>query len=185
MRASLVTVALSAVALMMVACGPGLNAPKLSDGSKIGIYVVQDRNLPMDAEAEKLAQRTQMSEFFETDLNSLLTKYGYEVFPIASAEEFNPAPNKFLLSVRVLSYNAGSKGARVAGALMGGFAGNAVSRAGAANLAAEFSLKGEQGKVAGTDVNISSTDYKWQNLCRQVNMAIIKGTSKSLQKLYK
>lgn len=185
MRTSLVAVIVAVFGLSMIACGPGLKAPRAADGSKLAIYVVQDRNLPSDLEPEKLTQRTQMSEYFETDLKNLLTKYDYDVVPIATAEEFNPGPNKYLLAVKVLSYNAGSKGARVAGAIMGGWGGAIAGDAGSAKLAAEYKLSGEQGKIAGSDINLASSDPNWQVLCRNVNAAILKGTSKSLQKLYK
>jgi len=179
------TVALSAAALFLVACGPGLKAPKTSDGSKIGLYIVYDRNLPADGEAEILAQRTQMSEYLEADLNKLLPKYGYEVFPIAAADQFNPGPNKFLMNVKVVDYDPGKAGARVARALMGGFVGRSIAKAGGSKISVEYTLSGEQGKVASADYNLAAKDWKWQNLIRDLNLAVLKSTSKSLQALYK
>jgi hypothetical protein len=185
MRAIIVAMSVSVLALSMIACGPGLKAPRAADGSKLQVYIVQDRNIAADAEPKKAEQRNQMSDYFEAHLKSLLTKYEYEVFQIPAVDQFVPGPNKFLLEVKVQSYNPGNKGARVAGALIGGWTGAAMGNAGEARLAAEFKLSGEQGKIAGSDLNEGSGTSDWQAACQKINNLILKSTSKTLQKLYK
>jgi hypothetical protein len=185
MRAYLVAVSISVMALSMIACGPGLKAPKMADGSKIGLYVAFDRNISADAEPEKAVQRNQMSDYLELDLPNLLKKYDYDVFPLANVADFVPGPNKYLMTVKVLSYSAGSKGARIAGALMGGWGGAIAGDKGAAFLDLEYKVSGEKGKVVGGDINLRTTDPNWQVVVRMVDSAILKGTSKAMQKLYK
>ncbi len=185
MRTSIVALIVSVMALSVIACGPGLKAPKMADGSKIGLFIVFDRNISADAEPDKLAQRTQMSEYLEADLPKLLTKYDYDVQTLANAADFVPGPNKYLMTARVLSYSAGSKGARIAGALMGGWGGQIAGDKGAAFLDLEYKVVGEKGKVVGNDINLRTTDPNWQVVVRMVDSAVLKGTSKAMQKLYK
>jgi hypothetical protein len=184
MRLSLATLTVSILALSAVACGPGLNAPKLADGQKIGIYVVHDRNIPGDADGDKVKMRNQVSDYLEANLTAVLTRYGYEVFAIQAADQFVPGPNKFLLNVKVQAYNPGNKGARVAAAFVGGWTGNAMTSQSQAHLSAEYKLTGERGKVAGSDLSEGSGTGDWQMACQNVNSRIIQGTSKSLQALY-
>ena len=128
MRASIVTLTVAVLALSAVACGPGLNAPKLADGQKIALFVLPDRNISADMDEAKAKGRTQMSEYFEADLKNVLVKHGYDVQLITAADQFTPGPNKFLLDVKVSSYHPGDKGARIAGAFVGGWTGAAMAQ---------------------------------------------------------
>jgi hypothetical protein len=184
MRASIATLAVSVLALTVVACGPGLKAPKTADGSKIGLYILHDRNISADADEAKAKMRTQMSEYFEANLANVLTKYDYEIHTITAADQFTPGPNKFLMDVKVSSYNPGDKGKRIAGAFVGGWAGQSMASSAEARLAIEYKLTGEKGKVASTDFNEGSGTSDWQVACNNVTRRILQGTSKSLQKLY-
>jgi hypothetical protein len=179
------SVFLGVAALSLVACGPGLKAPQPSDGGTIAVHVAFDRNIPEDAEADKVTQRNQVSDWMEADLQNMFRKYKYDIMVIDHKDQFNPGTHKFLLDVKVLSYNPGSKGARVAGALMGGWAGQAVGQSGEARLAVHYKLVGEEGKVIEADLNEGSGSSDWQTAVRKVNQLILKGTAKSLQKLYK
>jgi len=171
--------------LGLAACGPGLKAPVPPDGGKVVVSVVFDYGITEDTDAEKAKQLTQVGEYFAADLKKRFDKNGYEIETLEAADQFTPGPNKFLLTVKVLSYNPGAKGARVAGALLGGYAGMAMANAAEARLAASYRLTGESGKLAGGELNEGSGSSDWPAAVQKVSLLILKGSAKAIQGVYK
>jgi len=181
-----VSMVLGAVLLVafVTGCGPGLKAPELAGGEKIQVLALFDRGVTATTDEDMAKQRNQMSEWLEADLAKMFTKNGYDFQAIASADEYAAAANRFLLKVKVLSYNPGNKGARVAGALVGGWSGAAMAQQAEARLAAQYELANADGTLVTGDMNEGSGTSDWNAAVRRVNLLIIKGTAKKIQSLY-
>lgn len=184
MRKIALALFLSVVALSVVACGPGLKAPKLADGSKVVVAMLVDGGVTADTDAEKAKQLNEVTARLSGDLTSRFTKNEYQVETVAAEDQFTPGPNKFLLKVKVLSYNPGNKGARVAGALIGGWTGAAMGNAAEARLAASYVLNSETAKIAGGDLNEGSGTSDWPYAVARVNTLIMQRAAKAIQAQY-
>ncbi len=184
MRSVAMMVGAVMVFALVTGCGPGLKAPQVSDGV-IQVYALFDRGISDTADEDKAKQLNQMAEWMEADLAKLFKKNGYEFTQIESIDEYTDAAHRFLLKVKVLSYNAGSKGARVAGALVGGWSGMAMAQSAEARLAAGYELVGADGVLVSGDLNEGSGTADWSTAVRKVDTLIIKSAAKKIQGLYK
>lgn len=175
-------------AVLMVAlvtgCGPGLKAPQLADGGKIQVLALVDRGLTDTTADDQAKSVNQVTDWMEADLAKMFTKNGYDFQKIATADEYADAANRFLLKIKVLSYNPGNKGARVAGALVGGWSGAAMAQAAEARLAASYELANADGALVTGNMNEGSGTGDWNVAVRKVNSLIIKGVAKKIQGLY-
>lgn len=184
MRSVAVVVGAFVAVAIVTGCGPGLKAPQV-EGGRVQVFALVDRGIADTAEEEKVKQRSQMSDWMEADLANLFKKNGYEFQQIASIEDYADAPHRFLLKVKVLSYNPGNKGARVAGALVGGWSGAAMAQSAEARLAASYELLDGEGTLVSGDMNEGSGTADWNAAVRKVNSLIIRGVAKKIQGLYK
>ncbi len=184
MRAVSMVLGAALMISFVTGCGPGLKAPKVEDG-KIQVFALVDRGVEGEADVDKVKQRDQVGTWMEGDLANLFRKNGYDFQQIASEEDFVPAAHRFLLKVKVLSYHPGNKGARVAGALVGGWSGAAMAQAAEARLAANFQLIGPDGALVSGDTNQGSGTGDWNVAVRNVNVVVIKSVAKKIQSLYK
>lgn len=146
-------------ALLFAACGGGQRAPTMPNGQKLAIMVIMDRTAPPDATPEKVQQLQQVADEFESDLVDVLRANGYDAAAVAQIDNSNE-PGRYLLRTQILSYNAGSKAAR----MFVGFG------AGAARLDAAFELLGPGGAsyLKGTP-GVSTGKADWRRVVRKVN----------------
>jgi hypothetical protein len=158
---SLISAVLTLV--LMGACGGRTgSAPKNADGSRISILVVPDRGITPDMEPARVQQIEQLASWMENDLIDILNKTGYAA---VRTEDPNvePGPGRYVLRVRIVKYNAGSKAARM-------FIGYG---AGAATLDTHFELVGESGNVEVSGDPSVGSGRDWKNAARKVNLQTV------------
>jgi hypothetical protein len=146
---------LAAVATASLGCGSGSRAVRGPGGAPLVLDVVLDRSVGQLPNAEQVDQ---VAGWMEPDLHQVLTNFGYQVVPQGNPQAYQPAPGRFLLIVKITRYNAGSKAARM-------FVGLG---AGAASLAAHYTLFGPRGPVNEGDISVAS-GRDWQFCARKVN----------------
>jgi hypothetical protein len=144
----------------------------LRDAGRHTIYVLTETGLDSTAEAREARQRKQVRDWMERDLVRLLRKRGgYQAESVASRESFTPAPDRYLLHVRITQYKAGSKAARA----LVGYGAGAVSLDTAYELygaEAEPLLKGRQGVGSSRD---------WYQCVRKVNQLTLDDVTRALR----
>ena len=156
---------LVAALLTLGACGGRQAAPTLPNGQRLSILVFLDRTVAPETPPEKVQQLQQVHDFMEPDLLSLLRNAGYDAAAVSGIDAAGAAaPGRYILRVQVLSYNAGSKAAR----MFVGFG------AGSARLDSHFELigPGNQSYVSGSP-GVATGRTDWQRVVRKVNQEII------------
>jgi len=93
--------------------GAKMKAPLTGDGRSYSLAVLYDRGITEDKTRDQVEQLHQLGEWAERDLMWMLRRAGYSARQIADRSEFNPSSGEYLLSVRVIKYNPGSKAARI------------------------------------------------------------------------
>ena len=160
------TKTLLTLSLLSLAGCASLRAPLAADGSKYTLEVFVDRNSSL----KNTDQVAQVVGFLEPDLHAVLLKTGYRTVQISNPETFQPGPNRFLLIVRVVNYDPGSKAAR----MLVGFG------AGALVLDTQHLLYAgpEQLLLQGTGSVGSARD--WNYAARKINEQIARDVSVAL-----
>jgi hypothetical protein len=97
------------VLLGLSSCAAPQRAAKAPDGSPYTLAIYFDRSSSL----AKPDQVQQIIGFMEPDLHSVLLKAGYKLEQTDNPETFLPGPNRFLLIVRIVDYQPGSKAARM------------------------------------------------------------------------
>ncbi len=103
------TKTLLTVALLALTSCASLRAATAPDGSPYTLEVFFDRNSTL----RNPEQVEQVVGFMEPDLHQILSNTGYEVVQSSNPETFVPGPNRFLLIIKVVNYDPGSKAARI------------------------------------------------------------------------
>lgn len=161
----MICASIAALLFTLSACGGRQGAPTLPNGQKLAIMVFLDRTAAPETPPEKLQQLQQVQDWMEPDLLALLRNAGYDAAAISSMDANGAsAPGRYALRVQVMSYNGGSKAAR----MFVGFG------AGAARLDAHFELVGPNGQsyVSGSPGS-SSGGGEWQRAVRKVDQEIV------------
>ncbi len=157
---SVVTFVIAIIAV--VGCGPSVQAPVGPGGQKVMMQVVFDRGLEGKTD-DQINQLDQLGEYMGSNLVAQLNDTGYAAQLIGSKEEFAAAPGKYLLFVKVVNYNPGSKAAR----MLVGFG------AGTCTLDLHFELYGqESAPLISTDHGRASS-WDWDKLARKLNEDLI------------
>jgi hypothetical protein len=142
-------------ALLLTACGS--KGPTTPSGDPLAILAFFDRGTAGMA-PEKIQQVDQLANWMEPDLIRILNNYGY-----AATQVNDPntpvGPGRYLLRVRIVEYNAGSKAARM-------FVGYG---AGAARLDTAFELIGPDGSVYASGAPSVASGRDWNYAARKVN----------------
>ncbi|MEW5908440.1 MAG: DUF4410 domain-containing protein [Thermodesulfobacteriota bacterium] len=106
----------------------------------------------------------QMGSWMEGDLKNVLQRRGgYPVRIISSRDEFKTGQGEYLVTVRILRYNPGSKAARI----IIGFG------AGYASLDVHYELIGPSGNTLISKDDGCATSLDWQRLGRKLNENIL------------
>lgn len=111
---------------------------------------------------EEHEQLDQLGRFMEEDLLAILEGTGYAAVRVEDPAT-TPAPGRYLLRTRVVSYKAGSKAAR----MLVGFG------AGAAQLDTQFELVGPDGSVYVAGAPSVASGRDWKNAARKVNLQTV------------
>jgi hypothetical protein len=109
-------------------------------------------------------QNIQMAERMERDLKNVLERRGnFTARILRSHDEFKTGANEYLLNVRIVRYNAGSKAARI----IVGFG------AGTATFDIHYELVGPAGNTLLSKDDGCATSLDWQRLARKMNENIL------------
>lgn len=162
------------VALAVVGCGgPRVAVPKAADGNKLAVAVYTDRGIDQSLTGDQVRQRNQLGDWMERDLVNQLNRAGYQARLVQKPSDFTPAAGSYLLKVKVVRYNPGSKAAR----MVVGFG------AGATSLDNRYELSAGKGEplLAWDDGIGSSLD--WTNCARKLNQQTVQAVTKTLNKM--
>jgi hypothetical protein len=165
MTRSLFVVLLSMLASSLwLGCGGRTGtAATMPDGSRLAIMVHTDERITPDMAPDRVAQLSQISDWMENDLLSILGKTGYAATRIEDPAT-PPGPGRLVLRISITDYNAGSKAAR----MLVGFG------AGAAVLRTHFELYGD---ASATPLIVGDPDVgsgrDWRNSARKVNLQTV------------
>ena len=162
------TKTLTALTLFALTSCAGGRAARAPDGSAYTLEVYFDRN----AALKNAEQVGQVVEFMEPDLHSVLHGAGYEVVQSTNPEAFVPGPNRFLLIVRVVNYNPGSKAARM---LVGVGAGSLV-------LDTQHLLYSGPGQLMLQGSSSVGSSRDWNYAARKINQQITREVTGALSK---
>jgi hypothetical protein len=108
-------------------------------------------------------QLNQLGDFFEGYLLAQFNRAGYATTKISVRDQFQAAPGKYLLTVKTVSYNPGSKAARI----VVGFG------AGATSLNVHFELYGEGAQPLVTKDHGRGSSRDWQFVCRALSKDLV------------
>jgi hypothetical protein len=165
--------ALVVLLLVFVLCSVTL-ADNESQKLKASLYVLTDRNITPDT--SNIDSRNQIADWWEPDLINVLARNGgYDAKLIQKPEEFVQGPESYLLIVKIVNYDPGSKAAR----MFVGFGAGACSM----DLHIEFFSTDNQQIFAKDDHVASSRDWKF--VARKMNMNILKYVKEALNPVQK
>jgi hypothetical protein len=161
------TLLLSLCLLALTSCA-GQRAARAPDGSAYTLEVYFDHNTAL----KNADQVDQVISFMEPDLREILQNTGYQVVQSTNPEAFVPGPNKFLLIIRVVNYNPGSKAARM---LVGWGAGALV-------LDTQHLLYSGPGQLLLQSAGSVGSARDWEYAARKINQQVTKEVTRALMK---
>jgi hypothetical protein len=116
-------------------------------------------------------ENRQMATRMERDLKNVLEKRGdYRARILRSADEFKADQDEYLLEVKIVSYNSGSKAARI----IVGFG------AGTATVNIHYELTNPRGAKVLSKEDGAGTSLDWQRLARKMNENILEAVQQRL-----
>ena len=140
-------------------------------GAKTEIVVLCDRGATADLAPRQQQWRNEVGAWMEPDLVRELNRAGYQASLIASRDKFEAHDGRYLLAVKITSYNPGSTAAR----MMVGYG------AGSAARNTHYELFGADAKAALTWDDGCGTSQNWQRLPRKLNENAVKRLNQQLQ----
>lgn len=161
------------IAFLVIGCATA-KAPKTATGGKIAIFVFFDRGDPTTMTEKQFEMRNQVGDLMEINLLNILKRQGYETHLISKREYYTYAPEKYLLSVKIVSYNPGSQAARI---LVG-------YGAGATSLNIHYDLLEGDKTVLADDPGFGSS-RDWRNCVVKLNKQIAKAVANKLSQLHR
>lgn len=160
------TKTLLAFALFGLGSCASQRAATAPDGSPYTIEVFFDRNSTL-RNPEQVAQ---VVGFMEPDLHKILSETGYAVVQSSDPEAFIPGPTRFLLVIKVLNYDPGSKAAR----MLVGFG------AGALVLDTQHLLYSGPGQILLQATGTVGSARDWNYAARKINLQIAQQVTQAL-----
>jgi hypothetical protein len=143
------------VGVVGVLCFGGALAAWAGGNERIAILLDPGNN---DRENRQIGSR------MERDLKNVLDKRGnYDSRILRFRDEFKPGVGEYLLSVRIVRYNSGSKAARI----IVGFG------AGACSLDIHYELFGPSGNMLLSKDDGCGSSLDWQRLARKLNETML------------
>ncbi len=153
-------VLITALTAVICACASVTPAPKTSSGKDIVMFVYIDRGIEKSFTDYQVRNRKQVGEWMEKDLPNILGKAGYSARLIGSRSEYKPTAGAYLLTVKITSYNPGSKAAR----MLVGYG------AGATSMNTHYELIGKGSKpIIADDTGVGSS-ADWTAVIRKIDV---------------
>ena len=106
----------------------------------------------------------------EPNLVQWLRDAGYATEVVPAKEAFTPAPGKYLLTVKIVNYNPGSKAAR----MLVGFG------AGSGSLDVRYELMADPTQPIHVREHGRASSRDWQPVCRRINKDIVEDITNKL-----
>lgn len=153
----------AAVVALLMACGGAPRAPRMPSGEPYPIVVYTQKGIQPDMPPDRVSQLEQLGTAMEEDIMAILDNAGYAVQRVADPSQAQVGTPRYLLSVTVTNYNAGSKAARM---LVGWGAGSA-------KLETHYELKAPDGSVLTVGDTSVASGRDWRNAVRKVNLQTV------------
>jgi len=145
--------------LSVAGCTTSPQSPQGNAGKKIEIMVLSDRGNPAEMSQQQYKYRIEVGQWMERDLLNRLRRSGYEASLVETKEKFEARDGRYLLVVKIVSYNPGSSAARI----VVGFG------AGAASLDNHYEFYGTAPKPLMTWDDGVGTSQHWSRLPSKLN----------------
>jgi len=144
---------------------------KLADAGKYTISVLTDLGATEGLSASDLKQRQQVRDGMGPDMVKILTQRGgFKAREISARDQFKAGPDEYLLTIKIVKYNPGSKAARI----VVGFG------AGSCSLDLHYELFGaEKDPVLSKDDGVGS-GLEWTRCVRKLNKNILSAINGTL-----
>lgn len=97
----------------LVGCNKPQSSAIKADGSSYAVQFLVDAGITSDMSDVQARAQRQMATWMENDLLSMLTRAGYKAAPISSSSQFKGGSGNYLVQIKVVNYNPGSKAARM------------------------------------------------------------------------
>jgi Domain of unknown function (DUF4410) len=113
MKKRLITITVFIVVAFII--GFAYPARAVEKSTQITICILFDNGVNETFEARQAKAQTQLSDWMDDDLVKVFARYtkaGYQAKLIEKREDFTPQSNNYLLTVKIIKYQAGSKAAR-------------------------------------------------------------------------
>ena len=156
--------------LLVTGCATAPRAPLTDAGEKIEIVVVSDRGNPSEMTERQYEYRVEVGQWMERDLLNMLRRSGYEAVLIESKDKFEARKGRYLLTIKIESYNPGSTAAR----MLVGFG------AGAASLDNHYELYGITPQPLMSWNDGVGTSEHWKKLPRKLNANTVRKITEQL-----
>ncbi len=151
------------------------SAQAVEKSAQTTISILFDNGVNGTLEARQAKAQTQVSDWMSKDLVRVLARYpkaDYQAKLIDKREDFTPHPDSYLIIVKVIEYNAGSKAARI----FVGYGAGGVSL----KIHYELFTNGKNSILAKDDGVFSGLE--WINAARKLNKNIAKAVTEKLGK---
>lgn len=159
------------VILLSFGCGgPRVKAPTLAGGGSYSIAVLSDRGITPELGPDRSTQYNQVGDWMEQDLLRMLKRAGYTARLVSSRSEFTAGPGDYLLKVRMVRYNPGSKAAR----MLVGFG------AGATSLDTHYELYGASPQPLLAEDHGVGSSIDWYQVVQKLNQQMVDTVSRKL-----
>ncbi len=170
MKKYLIVMCLVLFVMLVAGCATAPRSVLTDVGEKIEIIVFSDRGNPAEMGERQYKYRIEVGQYMERDLINRLRRSGYEATLINSKDEFKARKGRYLLTVRIVSYNPGSSAARI----IVGFG------AGAASLDNQYELYGAGPQPLMTWDDSVGTSAHWTKLPKKLNANAVKKITEKL-----
>jgi len=161
---------LGSLLVLLAGCKTLPPAPTQAGGAKCQMLVLSDRGDESSMTPRQYQYRLELGTWMDSDLIRLLNKAGYDARMVQKQTEFTPAAGRYLLTIKIDSYNPGSNVAR----MMVGYG------AGSASLNNSYALYGSETNAILTWKDGCGTSENWQRLPRKLNENTLKKISATL-----
>jgi hypothetical protein len=155
---------------LIVSIGLIYSSSAQAAASNVTVFVVIDRGIEASFTPAQVKNRHAVSEFMEKDLPPVCKDAGFTAVILKDKANFVSGAGKYLLKVKVTSYNPGNQAAR----MMVGFG------AGTASMDTYYELLGPKMAVLLADKTHITSSVSWQKIIRKIDMDTAKAVARKL-----
>lgn len=156
--------------MLVAGCARAPRAPLADAGEKIEIMVFSNRGNPAEMTERQYKYRIEVGQYMERDLINRLKRSGYRALLINSKDEFEARAGRYLLIVKIVSYNPGNSATRI----FVGFG------AGAASLDNKYEFySAGQKPIMAWDDGVGTSEH-WTRIPRKLNVNTVKRITEKL-----